>query len=103
VCFVELVTQAGHPATRDHGGVTLDAPTAALGRFDLLGDFVDVGVQRLQQLPRLRRVGVIDHLPIIASAAAKARAEADCNWPRDVTRARLAGDRAHLAVATIEQ
>jgi len=77
VRFVELVTKAGHPSTRDHGGVTLDAPAAALSRFDLLGDFVDVGVQRLQQLPRLRRVGVIDHLPIIAFAAAEARAEAD--------------------------
>jgi hypothetical protein len=27
-----------------------------------------VGVQRLQQLPRLRRVGVIDHVKIIASS-----------------------------------
>jgi hypothetical protein len=70
VRFVELVTKAGRPAPGNHSGVTLHSPRAALGGFHLLGDFVDVSVQRLQQLPSLRRVGVIDHVEIIASSPA---------------------------------
>jgi hypothetical protein len=69
VCFVQLVTQARHSAPGDHGGVTLHTPGPAFGGFDLFGDFVDVSVQRLQQLSRLRRIGVIDHVGIIASTA----------------------------------
>jgi hypothetical protein len=71
VRFVELVTKAGHPAPGNHSGVALHSPRAALGRFHFFGDFVDMGVQRLQQLPRLRRVGVIDHVGIIASSPTK--------------------------------
>jgi hypothetical protein len=69
VCFVELVTQARYSAPGDYGGVTLHTPGPAFGRLDLLGNFVDVSVQRLQQLSRLRRIGVIDHVGIIASTA----------------------------------
>jgi hypothetical protein len=64
--FVEFVTEIGHPAPGNYSGVTLYSPRAAFGGFHLFGDFVNVGVQRLQQLPRLRRVGVIDHVRIIA-------------------------------------
>jgi hypothetical protein len=64
--FVEFVTEIGHPAPGNYSGVTLHSPRAAFGGFHLFGDFVNVGVQRLQQLPRLRRVGVIDHVRIIA-------------------------------------
>jgi len=66
VRFVELMTKPGHPAPGNHSGVALHPPCTAFGRFHHLGDFVDVGVQRLQQLPRLRRVGVVDHASIIA-------------------------------------
>jgi hypothetical protein len=66
VRLVELVTQAGHPAPGNHGSVTMHPPRADFGGFHLLGDFVDVCVQRLEQLPRLRGVGVIDHVGIIA-------------------------------------
>jgi hypothetical protein len=69
--FVESVTETGHPAPGNYSGVTLHSPRAAFGRFHLLGDFVNVGVQRLQQLPRLRRVGVIDHVQIIAPTPTK--------------------------------
>jgi hypothetical protein len=64
--FVEFVTEIGHPAPGNYSGVTLHSPRAAFGGFHLFGDFMNVGVQRLQQLPRLRRVGVIDHVRIIA-------------------------------------
>ena len=64
--FVEFVTEIGHPAPGNYSGVTLHSPRAAFGRFHFLGDFVNVSVQRLQKLPRLRRVGVIDHVRIIA-------------------------------------
>jgi hypothetical protein len=66
VRFVQLVTKPGHPAPGNHRGMALNSPCAAFGRFDLLGYFVDVGVQGMQQLPRLRRVGVVDHARIIA-------------------------------------
>ena len=46
VRFVELMTQAGHSASGNHSRVTLHTPRADLGRFHLLGDFVDVRVQR---------------------------------------------------------
>jgi len=69
--FVELVTETGHPAPGNYSGVTLHSPRAAFGRFHLFGDFVNVGMQRLQQLPRLRRVGVIDHVRIIAPTPIK--------------------------------
>jgi hypothetical protein len=62
--------QAGYPPPGHHSGMTLHTPGAPFGRFHLLGYLVDVGVQRLQQLPRLRRIGVIDHVGIIASTAA---------------------------------
>jgi len=65
------VTKAGHSSPGNHGGVALHSPRAALGRFHLFGDFVDVGVQRLQQFPRLRCVGVIDHVGIIAPSPPK--------------------------------
>jgi hypothetical protein len=64
--FVEFVTETGHPAPGNYSGVTLHSPRAAFGRFHLFGDFVNMGVQRLQELPRLRRVGFIDHVRIIA-------------------------------------
>ena len=67
VRFVELVTKAGHPAPGNHSSVTLHSPRTAFSRFHLFRDFVDVGMERLQQLPRLRRVGFIDHVGIIAS------------------------------------
>src|SRR6185312_8641321 len=38
VRFVELMTQAGHPAPGNHGSVTLHPTRAGLGRFDLLRD-----------------------------------------------------------------
>ena len=71
VCFVEFVTQGGNPPPCNQSGMSLHTPRAGFGGFDLPRDFVDVGVQRLQQLPRLRYVGVIDHVGIIASTAAK--------------------------------
>jgi hypothetical protein len=77
VCFVELVTQAGHSAAGIHGCVTLHTSRAVFGRFHLFGDFVDMRVQRLKQLSRLRCVGVIDHAGIIASTTGHARAGAD--------------------------
>jgi hypothetical protein len=67
VRFVQLVTKTGHPAPGNHSSVTLHSARADFSRFHLFRDFVDVGVQRLQQLPRLRRVGFIDHVGIIAS------------------------------------
>ncbi|MDT5182101.1 MAG: hypothetical protein QOJ20_4972 [Mycobacterium sp.] len=67
VRLVQFVTKAGHPAPGNHSSVTLHSPRAAFSRFHLFRDFVDVGVQRLQQLPGLRRVGFIDHVGIIAS------------------------------------
>lgn len=89
VRFVELVTKARHAASGDHGGVTLHTPGPAFGRFDLLGNFVDVNVQRLQQFSRLRRIGVIDHVGIIASTAAQ-RAPwptvvGPIAWPEDIS------------------
>jgi hypothetical protein len=48
VRFVELMTQAGHPAARHHGSVTLHPTRPRFGRFDLLRDFVDVRMQRLK-------------------------------------------------------
>ncbi|MFG1932577.1 hypothetical protein ACGFK1_18330 [Mycobacterium sp. NPDC048908] len=45
VRFVELVAQAGHPATGDNGGVTLNAPGAVLRGLNLFGNFVHVRVQ----------------------------------------------------------
>jgi hypothetical protein len=69
--FIEFVTETGHPAPGNYSGVTLHSPRAAFGRFHLLGDFVNVSVQRLQKLPRLRRVGVIDHVRIIAPTPTK--------------------------------
>ena len=69
--FVEFVTETGHPPPGNYSRVTLHSPRAAFGRFHLFGDFVNVGVQRLQQLPRLRRVGVIDHVRIIAPTTTK--------------------------------
>ena len=77
VRFVELVTEAGYPAPGHHGSVTLDAPRASFGRFHFLGDFVDLGVQRLQQLPCLRGVGVVNHVGIIAPTAAKCAPRTD--------------------------
>jgi phosphate-selective porin len=67
VRFVEFVTKAGHPAPGNHSSVTLYSPRAAFSRFHPFRDFVHVGVQRLQQLGRLRRVRFIDHVGIIAS------------------------------------
>ena len=81
VGLVELVTQAGHPAPGNDSSVTLHPPRADFGRFHLLGDFVDVGVQRLEQLPRLRRVGVVDHVGIIASTAATRAPRSDQQTP----------------------
>ena len=66
VRFVEFVTQGGHPAPGDQRSVTLHTTRAAFSGLHLLGDFIDVGLQRLQQCPRLRCVGVIDHVGIIA-------------------------------------
>jgi hypothetical protein len=48
VRFVEFVTQAGHPPPGNQSSVTLNTSRANFGGFHLLGDFVDVGVQRLQ-------------------------------------------------------
>jgi len=76
VRFVELVTQAGHSAPGTRGCVTLHTSRAVFGRFHLFGDFVDMRVQRLKQLSRLRCVGVIDHVGIFASTAGHARAGA---------------------------
>src|SRR5262245_39501098 len=64
--FVEFVTQAGHPPSGDQRSVTLHTTRTAFSGLHLLGDFIDVGLQRLQQFPRLRCVGVIDHVGIIA-------------------------------------
>jgi hypothetical protein len=69
VRFVEFVAQAGHPAAGDQRSVTLDTSGAILRGFHLLRDFVDVRVQRLQEFSRLGRVGVIDHVGIIAPTA----------------------------------
>ena len=69
VRFVEFVTKAGQPAPGNYSSVTLYSPRAAFSRFHHFRDFVDVGLQRLQQLPRLRRVGFIDHVGIIASTS----------------------------------
>jgi len=46
--FVELVTQAGHPAPGNQSSVTLHTSRAVFGRFHLLGDVVDVRVQGLK-------------------------------------------------------
>jgi hypothetical protein len=45
VRFVEFVTQACDPAPGDQCRVTLHPPRAALGRFHLLRDFIDMGMQ----------------------------------------------------------
>jgi hypothetical protein len=95
VRFVELVAQAGDSAPGIHGCVTVHTSRAVFGRFHLFGDFVDVRVQRLKQLPRLRCVGVIDHVGIIASTTGHARAGADS--------ANLRWYRPNLAPATIPQ
>jgi hypothetical protein len=102
VRFVELVTQARYSTPGHHGGVPLDAPGSNLGRFHLGGDFVDVGVQRVQQLSRLRRVGVIDHVRIIPSAPAKRapRPRKAGRWSR---RESIPTGDTHLAAATIPQ
>jgi hypothetical protein len=84
VGFVEFVTKTGHPAPGNHSGVTLHSPRTAFGRFHLLGDVVDVGVKRLQQLPRLRRVGVVNHVGIIPSTAAKRARTSDQQLPGTV-------------------
>jgi len=76
VRFVELVTQAGHSAPGNRSGVTLHTSGAIFGRFHLFGNFVDMRVQRLKQFSRLRCVGVIDHVGIIASSSRHARARA---------------------------
>jgi hypothetical protein len=68
--FVEFVTQAGYPAPGDQRGVTLHTPRTDFGGLHLLGDFLDMGVQRLQQLPRLSCISVIDHVGIIAPTSA---------------------------------
>jgi hypothetical protein len=39
------MAKACHSAPGNHSGVALHSPRAALGRFDLLGDFVDVSVE----------------------------------------------------------
>jgi hypothetical protein len=95
VRFVELVAQAGHSAPGNRSCVTVHTSRAAFGRFHLFGDFVDVRVQRMKQLPRLRCVGVIDHVGIIASTTGHARAGADS--------ANLRWHRPYLAPATIPQ
>ena len=77
VRFVEFVTKAGHPAPGNHSSVTLHSPRAAFSRFHPFRDFVHVGVQRLQQLPRLRRVRFIDHVGIIAPTAAQRAPSSD--------------------------
>jgi hypothetical protein len=92
VRFVKFMPQAGYPAPGHHSGMTLHTPGAPFGRFHLLGYLVDVGVQRLQQLPRLRRIGVIDHVGIIASTTAT-RAPRPC----------LRGIGPALAAATVAQ
>jgi hypothetical protein len=69
VRFIEFVTQAGHPPPGDKSSVTLNTSRPAFGGLHLLGDFVDVRVQRVQQQPRLRSVRVIDHVGIIAPTA----------------------------------
>jgi len=66
MCFVEFVAQTGDPAPGDQCSVTLHTPRTAFSGFHLLGDFVDVSVQRLQQFPGLCCVGIIDHAGIIA-------------------------------------
>jgi hypothetical protein len=48
VRFIEFVTQAGYPPPGNQSSVTLRTPRAPLGGFDLLRDFVDMGVQCLQ-------------------------------------------------------
>jgi hypothetical protein len=73
VRFVEFLTQVGHSALGNHSGVTLHTSRAVFGRFHIFGDFVDMRVQRLKQLPRLRCVGIIDHVGIIASTSRHAR------------------------------
>ena len=45
VRFVEFVTQAGDPAPGNQRRVALHPPRAALGRFHLLRDFIDMGMQ----------------------------------------------------------
>ena len=67
VRFVELVAQAGHAPAGNQCRVTLHTSRAVFGRFHFLGDFIDMRVQRLKEFPCLRRVGVIDHVGIIAS------------------------------------
>jgi hypothetical protein len=84
VRFIKLVPKAGHPAPGNDSCMTLHSPRAAFSRFHLFGDFVDVGVQRLQQLLRLRRVGVVDHVGIIASTAAKRAPRPDLQLPAKV-------------------
>jgi hypothetical protein len=48
VRFVELLTQAGNSAPGNHSCVTLHTSRAVFGRFHLLGNFIDVRVQRLE-------------------------------------------------------
>ena len=69
--FIEFVTQAGHPTPGDQSGMTLHTPCATLGGLHLFRDFVDMGVQRLQQLPCLRGIGIIGHVGIIAPSGVK--------------------------------
>jgi hypothetical protein len=48
VRFVKFVTQGGDPPPGNQRSVTLHTSRATFGGFDLLRNFVDVGVQRLQ-------------------------------------------------------
>ena len=69
VRFIEFVPQTRHPAACDQRGVALNTSGADLRGLDLLRDLVDVRVQRLQEFSGLGRVGVIDHVGIIAPTA----------------------------------
>ncbi len=48
VRFIEFVAQAGHPPSSDQRSMTLNTARPTFGGFHLLGDFIDVRVQRLQ-------------------------------------------------------
>ena len=91
------------PPRHDHDHDQATRPNLTVFKHPL-GYFVDVGVQRLQQLPRLRCIGVIDHVgiipstakrravplgrPLIESLAGASGHERGCRWVLDVTRPR---------------
>jgi len=61
VGFVELPTQTRSSAPYYSFDASVHLLAFFLGRFQLLRDLVDMGVERMKKLSCLRRVGVFEH------------------------------------------